>query len=44
MLLDNLHDTCNAWDLAVGVVEEGEITLLHVADMFLCCFACEPEG
>lgn len=38
MFLNNFHDTCNAWDLAVGVVEKGKVPLPHALHVLFSCY------
>lgn len=37
MLLDNLHHADHSGGLAIGVIEEGLISFLHVAHQITCC-------
>ena len=37
MLANDLHDAHDARSLAIGMVEESEIALLHSAHVVLCC-------
>ena len=37
MIANDLHDAHDARSLAIGMVEESEIALLHRAHVVLCC-------
>ena len=37
MLLDNLHHADHSGGLAIGVIEESLISLLHVSHQITCC-------
>lgn len=37
MLLNNFHDTRNAWNLAVGVVEKRKVPFPHGLHVFFSC-------